>query len=105
METYNLEVEEDFPCVRECPTTDDKGKDSHSKSSTPSAQPKTPMEQTLMIVESIQHMEKAISARLDMIYQEVKKLENTTEELSRIKAELSQHKDLLHDIRIYTKYR
>ena len=104
MEIYNLE-KEDFPCTSEGTTTHDKGKDLHSKSSTPSDQLKTPMEQTLMIIESIQHMEKAISARLDMIYQEVKRLENTTEELSRIKAELSQHKDLLHDIRIYTKYR
>ena len=98
MGIYNLEVEEDFPCVRECTTTDDKGKDSHSKSSTPSAQPQTPMEQTLMIVESIQHMEKTISARLDMIYQEVKRLENKTEELSRIKAELSTHTNILREI-------
>lgn len=63
---------------------------------------KMPMEQTLMIVESIQHMEKTISTKLDMILREIEKLDTKlsvkSNELSCIKAELSTHTNILREI-------
>lgn len=67
-----------------------------------------PMEQTLMIVESIQHMEKTISTKLDMILREIEKLDTKlnvkSNELSRISGQLSDHKELLREISIHTRY-